>query len=162
MDAGCYPVNMVRAVAHAAGAGEPKVTGAKATMTAGGVDRALKGTMQFDDGPTASIACSLLSAHAVDIRLRVVGSRGKLGILNPVMPHLFGRMRWTVDGQRHSAKAVRTPSYAFQLRAFAAAVNDGAPFPTTAADGVANMAVIDDLLRAAGEQPYQPTVRSDT
>lgn len=162
MDVGCYPVNMVRAVAHAAGAGEPQVTGAKATMTAGGVDRALTGTMRFDDGPTSSIVCSLLSRHIVDIRLRVVGSRGKLGVLNPLAPHLFGRMRWSVDGQRYTAKPVRTATYTYQLRAFAAAVNEGEPFPTTAADGVANMTVIDDLLRAAGQQPYQPTLRSAT
>jgi predicted dehydrogenase len=42
------------------------------------------------------------------------------------------------------------PTYDAQLRAFAAAVATGAPFPTTADDAVATMRLIDDVYRAAG------------
>jgi predicted dehydrogenase len=47
-------------------------------------------------------------------------------------------------------------SYGHQLDAFVRAVQDGAPFPTTADDAVKNMAVIDAIYRAAGMEPRQP------
>jgi hypothetical protein len=41
-------------------------------------------------------------------------------------------------------------TFTWQLRAFAAAAADGAPFPTTAASAVTTMALIDDAYRKAG------------
>ena len=44
-------------------------------------------------------------------------------------------------------------TFAWQLRAFAAAVTEGAPFPTTADSAAVTMRVIDDAYRAAGLPP---------
>jgi hypothetical protein len=41
-------------------------------------------------------------------------------------------------------------TFAWQLRAFAAAVLDGAPFETTADSAVTTMGLIDDAYKAAG------------
>jgi len=41
-------------------------------------------------------------------------------------------------------------TFAWQLRAFAAAALDGEPFPTTAASAVTTMRLIDDAYQAAG------------
>ena len=45
------------------------------------------------------------------------------------------------------------PSYTYQLEAFAAHVQDGAPLPIDIADAVENMAYVDDAYRAAGMTP---------
>ncbi|MEX2423154.1 MAG: hypothetical protein WD990_04175 [Acidimicrobiia bacterium] len=52
--------------------------------------------------------------------------------------------------------AGRSNTYFHQLVAFRDAVELGAAYPTTAADGVANMAVVDECYLAAG-LPARPT-----
>ena len=48
------------------------------------------------------------------------------------------------------------PTYSYQLEAFRAAVQDGAPTLTGPSDSVANMRVIDAIYIAAGLQPRLP------
>ena len=156
LDAGCYAVNMVRTVAGT----EPEVVDAEALTTRGGVDRALTGRLQFPDGPTGLVRCSLLSRHVLSIGLRVKGTEGELRAFNPLMPRLFGSIKVRTDGKWTRERASRDSTYERQLRAFVAAVLDGAPFPTTADDAVRNMAVIDRLFVAAGLQPGQPVSRA--
>ena len=45
------------------------------------------------------------------------------------------------------------PTYGYQLEAFRAAVQEGAPTLTPPSDSVANMHVIDAIYRAAGLEP---------
>jgi predicted dehydrogenase len=87
----------------------------------------------------------------------VRGEQGELVAHNPLMPKLFGSLRVRVGGRRRTEHPARTGTYDHQLDAFVAAIRDGAPFPSTADDAVRNMAVIDDLYRAAGLEPRQPT-----
>ncbi len=47
----------------------------------------------------------------------------------------------------------QAPTYVYQLRAFARAVQDGAPALTPPADAVANMRVIDAVYAHAGLRP---------
>lgn len=166
MDAGCYPVNMVRAVMTAAGAGEPTVTGATAAFTGQGVDRALRGRMRWsgtesDGSPgdtDGAIRCGMFDPlHPVDIRLQVVGTDGSVTVRNPLAPQLFGHAVYRRDGARRVDRAERTPSYTYQLEVFRDAVRDGAPFASTVDDAIANMAVIDALYDAAGVTPHTPT-----
>lgn len=157
MDAGCYPVNMVRAVMHAAGAGEPEVTGARAAFTAGGVDRSLRGHLAWAGTP-GSVRCGMFAPlHPVDIHLRIEGTEGSVFVLNPLAPQLFGRAIYRRSGARHTERASKTPSYRFQMEAFRDAVRDGAPFGSTVTDAVANMRVIDALYTASGVTPHRPT-----
>jgi predicted dehydrogenase len=51
----------------------------------------------------------------------------------------------------------RRATYDYQLEAFAAAVEDGASFPTTSADAIRTMELIDSIYTAAGLPLRQPT-----
>ena len=159
LDAGCYAVHQLRTVGGAVAGVEPMVTSAEATLTAGGVDRELSGELRFIDGPTASLRCGFLNtSRPLELHLRVTGTEGEVLAVNPVAPHLFGHLRIKLGNDRRRIEwADRTPSYTYQLRAFVDAVRDGTPFPTTPADAVRTMEVIDSLLRAAGTTPPDPT-----
>jgi predicted dehydrogenase len=51
----------------------------------------------------------------------------------------------------------RRATYDYQLDAFAAAVEDGASFPTTSVDAIRTMELIDAIYLAAGLPVRQPT-----
>jgi predicted dehydrogenase len=59
-------------------------------------------------------------------------------------------------------KFSRRATYDYQLEAFAAAVEDGAPFPTTAVDAIRTMELIDATYVAAGLPIRQPTTTAPT
>lgn len=158
MDAGCYAVHQLRSVVGAVHEGEPSVVSALGKFTGDGVDRAFTGKLRWNDGPEASLRCGFANLrHPVDLHLRVVGTRGEVLARNPIAPHLGGHLVVRGSGRRTYEWADRTPSYTYQLRAFVDAVRDGTPFPTTTADAVRNMAVIDALHAAAGVTPPTPT-----
>ena len=76
---------------------------------------------------------------------------------NFIHPHVRHRVTVLRGGQ---AEVVSSPpgeaqgtTYLYQLRAFAAAVRSGAPFPSTPEHAVATMRLIDDVYRAAGLPP---------
>ena len=97
------------------------------------------------------------SSKLLQISARVVGDRGELRVLNPVMPQFFHRLSVrTADGKRVERFAHRA-SYAYQLDAFAAAVLRGAPVKTTPEDAVENMTVIDAIYRAADLPLREPS-----
>jgi len=147
MDAGCYPVSMVRTFAGA----EPTVTHAVAKEHSPGVDRYMQADFAFADGRTGRITASMWSARLLDVRAKVVGSSGSLKVFNPTSPHMYHRLS---VGGRHE-KVNGRPTYTHQLEAFRAAVREGAPTLTPPAWSIANMAVIDAIYRAAG-LPLRP------
>jgi predicted dehydrogenase len=104
-------------------------------------------------GATGRMTCSLFSAALLRIGARVTGTDGEMRVLNPVGAHYYHRLRVKhADGV--TRERVGTGStYSHQLRAFGAAIRDGAPIPTPPADAVANMRVIDAVYRAAGMSP---------
>jgi predicted dehydrogenase len=153
MDAGCYAVNFVRTAAGE----EPSVASASMQLTNGGVDRATTAALTFPSGASGAITTSLLGRHVLALSLKVTGSHGSLHFRNPLIPKLFGRLSVSTDGTRRMEPVARASTYAAQLTAFRDAVEHGAPFPTTAQDAVRNMAVIDAIHRAAGQQPRSPS-----
>lgn len=162
MDAGCYPIHMVRTVVGT----EPSVTSATSAEGWGGVDRATTAALQFSApdggsvGPTGAITCSMWSHRVAALWLRAEGTEGVLQARNPLMPHLLGRLKVTAGGDTRRERDWTGTTYSYQLAAFVAAVRDGAPFPTNVDDAVANMAVIDAVYRAAGREPHHPTPAS--
>src|SRR6185503_7788568 len=94
MDAGCYPLHLIR---HLAGA-EPEIVGARGEWTRGGVDRCMEARLGFPDGRTARLTCSLLSSWLVRASARVEGSAGHLTVLNPYLPQFFHRLRVITPG----------------------------------------------------------------
>jgi predicted dehydrogenase len=146
MDVGCYTVHLVR---HLAGA-EPEVVQARGEWTRGGVDRCMEARLRFSDGRTARITCSLFSAWVVRASARAEGSGGRMGVLNPYLPHLFHRLRVVSGAGRRTERVAGGATYDYQLRAFVAAVRDRTPVPTGPADAIANMRVIAAIYDAAG------------
>jgi predicted dehydrogenase len=153
MDAGCYPVSMVRALAGA----EPTVVRASARLRSPGVDRRMEAELAFADGRTGGILASMWSSTPLRLRVRVVGSRATMRVFNPTTPHMFNRLSVSGAGGRRHERVVGGSTYGYQLEAFRRAVQEGTPIPTSPADAVANMAVIDAIYRAAGLEPRVPT-----
>lgn len=146
MDVGCYAVDLLRFLAGA----EPEVTHARARLIRSRVDRRMDVRVHFPDCRTGAITCALLSARLLRMSARVEGTAGSLGVVFPFLPHHF---HWitvrTAAGVRRE-RLDRTPTYTYQLRAFARAVAGGTSLLADAAGGVANMRVIDAVYTAAG------------
>lgn len=147
MDAGCYAVHMARVL----GGEDPEVVSARAKLHGDRrIDRAMSAELRFPSGHTGRVRCSMWSADVLRISATVVGDRGRMRLLNPVLPHAGHLLAVrSADGTR-LRRFPRRPSYDYQLDAFADAVLRGAPVPTTPDDAVTTMAVIDDIYRSAG------------
>jgi predicted dehydrogenase len=154
MDAGCYAIHMVRTLAGA----EPEVVAAEVRVRAADVDRWMRADLAFPDGTTGRITASMWSSTVLRISAGAVGERGRLHVRNPLAPHLHHRLTIERDGSRRREKVAGEATYTHQLRAFVAAVADGAPTLTPPSDSVATMRVIDDVYRAAGLAPRPGTV----
>jgi predicted dehydrogenase len=142
----CYPLHAQRLL----GPGEPSVVAAHAKLRDAKVDRAMSVDLSFPNGAVGRSEASMWSHRFLRIAAHVDGSRGSLRVLNYVAPQYYNRLKVTVDGRTTRERVRGEPSYVAQLRAFLAAVRDGAPFPTTARDAVVTMRLIDDVYRAAG------------
>jgi len=153
MDAGCYAVHMARTF----GGPTPEVVSAQAKLRDPQVDRAMTAELRFASGHTGRVRCSMWSSHLLQISAHVVGDRGELRVLNPVLPQLVHRLSVkSADGKRVE-RFPRRASYAYQLDAFAAAMLRGEPVKTTPEDAVQNMTVIDAIYRAAGLPLREPS-----
>ena len=146
MDAGCYPVSLVRFLANA----EPEVVAARAKTRRADVDRAMEIELRFPGDVAGFVRASLWSRHLLAVHARAVGDRGELRIWNPVLPHVFHRLTVRTAAGTRRERVAGEATYAAQLRAFRDWVAGGPPMPTDAAHGVANMRVIDAAYRAAG------------
>jgi predicted dehydrogenase len=152
MDAGCYAVNMLRALAGS----EPAVVSARAKLQSPGVDRAMSAQLLFPGGVDARFTCSMRSRHVLRIQLRAVGEDGRLDVINP-FANGWNRLTIRASGVRTAERVKGDTTYTYQLRAFLAAVENGVPPLTGPAQAVANMAVIDAVYGAAGLEVRQPT-----
>ena len=153
MDAGCYPVHMVRTLAGA----EPSVVEASAKLRSPEVDRRMEAELAFDDGRTGHILASMWSSTLLSLKVKVVGADATMRVFNPTNPHMFNRLSVSgTKGRRHE-RVSGGPTYGYQLEAFRAAVQEGTRILTPPSDAVANMATIDSIYRAAGLHPRQPT-----
>ena len=109
------------------------------------------------DGGTAHIGCSMFSSSVLRLHAEVHGTNGRISVLNPFSPQYGHRMKVTTDLGTRKERFSRRATYDFQLEAFRAAAEDGAPFPTTAADAIRTMELIDAIYLAAGLPVREPT-----
>jgi predicted dehydrogenase len=149
MDAGCYAVHSLRTL----GGAEPEVVSARAIMRSPGVDRAMVAHARFPNGATGRIRCSMWSRHLLGVSARIMGDAGELRIFNYIGPHVYHRLSVRTPSRRWHERVPGEATYTHQLRAFRAAVRDGAPVLTGPEDSVATMTVIDSIYRAAGLEP---------
>lgn len=150
MDLGSYCINALRLVAGE----EPEVLAAVASLVSPGIDGAMQAQMRFPSGALGRITASLTAAE-LKIRLVVDGEGGRLEVDNPFLPQRGHCLTLEVGGQRTEQTFDLTPTYVFQARAFAKVVRGEPETWPSAEDGVANMAVIDAVYRAAGLSPRQ-------
>ncbi|HEY8094434.1 MAG TPA: Gfo/Idh/MocA family oxidoreductase [Acidimicrobiales bacterium] len=152
MDLGCYSVQWVR---FALGT-DVVVVEATADCPVPDVDGTMRAELRWASGTTGSIESSMeADGTAVVADLVVHGERGTLTANNPLAPQSGASLVVETADGRSETTPDASATYFHQLVAFRDAVEHGAPFPTTAADGVATMQVIDDCYRAAG-LPVRP------
>jgi predicted dehydrogenase len=158
MDIGCYCIHAIRLL----GGGEPVVRSARPTPYSldnsvdgpvdGSVDVAMEARLELPGGVAANIDCSL-SAPRFDSRVVAVGDEGELEVTNLFQPQRGNRLVLRRAGEELVEEHETTPTFAFQLRAFADTVTSGRPSLTPGDDAIATMRVIDDVYRAAGMRP---------
>lgn len=159
MDLGCYAIQWVRhAVAACPETGGditvlPEVVSASAVESAPGIDGSLVAELRWPSGATGAIQSSMILEGPQRVATLVVhGTAGTLTATNPLAPQVGAELR--IDPSDGGAPRVeqvdRSATYLHQLVAFRDAIVDGRPFPTTVADGVRNMQVIDACYEAAG------------
>jgi predicted dehydrogenase len=153
MDAGCYAVHMVRTF----GGSTPEVVSVQAKLRDAQIDRAMSAEVRFAEGHTGLIRCSMWSSRLLDFSARVVGDRGELHAINPIMPQIYHRLSVRSSAGKRVERFPRRASYAYQLDAFAAAVLRGEPVKTSPDDAIENMTVIDAIYRAAGLPLREPS-----
>jgi predicted dehydrogenase len=153
MDAGCYAVHMVRTF----GGSTPEVVSAQAKLRDSRIDRAMTAELRFAAGHTGQVRCSMWSKDLLQMSAKVVGDKGELRVVNPVMPKFFHRLSVRTSGGKRVERFPHRASYAYQLDAFAAAVLRGEPVKTTPEDAIENMTVIDAIYLAAGLPLREPS-----
>lgn len=146
MDIGCYSINLSRLLFDS----EPtNVTGVVTRDSASGVDTTTSGVLEFGDG-TATFTCSTRSAP--DQRVHVYGSAGRISFEIPfnIPPDQPTRLWLTTESSAGptTETIVFDPADQYRIEAelFAEAVEKGGPVPIPPTDGVANMAVLEQLL----------------
>lgn len=171
MDLGCYNVQWLRFVGEMLGLGEPEVISASADCPVDGVDGDMQAELAWSDGAVTGHLGTSMTADFRDedpddvigghiTNLVVHGDRGTLKATNPLAPQQGAALVVATDDGQRFEEVPSSSTYYHQMVAFRDAVVRGKPFPTTMADGVRNMAVIDACYQAAGLDP-RPTF-SDT
>ena len=149
MDIGCYPISWAR---HITGE-EPELVEAQAEVGPPHVDVRLQAKLTFPSGVVATTSGDMRPQAAFSAYLTVTGSAGSMHVVNPLVPQMGNQIQVTV-GSQHPQRRLevfdRRPTYGYQLDAFLAAVEDGAPLLTDADDAVRQMRVIDRCYQAAG------------
>jgi predicted dehydrogenase len=146
MDLGCYGLHAIRQLGH------PSVVRAHAEQRSPGVDAWCDVDFAFPSGATGRSANSMV-ADDYSFTFRIVGTKGDVLVHNFIKPHDDDRLTIrTPEGTTVERLGTR-PSYTYQLEAFAAHVQHGAPLPLNSADAVENMAYVDAAYRAAGMSP---------
>jgi predicted dehydrogenase len=152
MDGGCYAIDCLRLL----GGDEPTVTGALADPVApdprgAAADRSTAVRLAFPGGATGWFESSFTRDGEFRADLHAICEDGQVWLDNFIFPHR-GRLRASGAVQADD-EGGGDATYVHQLRAFAAAIADGVPVPTSAEHAVVTMRLIDDAYRAAGLLP---------
>ena len=154
MDLGAYGLNLMRWVAGAE-PGWPR----RGPSWRPDVDAAMHARLIFPGGLTGELDCAL-AASEFEAGLTVEGERGRLHAVNPFLPQRGHSVTIETGGEPVVHRLDRTSTYGFQARHLVEVVRDGATIRTPGEDGVANMAAIDAVYRAAGLNPRGAPVAS--
>ena len=146
MDLGCYPLSWCRHLLDM----EPVVVSAQAEVGPPDVDLALSAELEFPGGVRAHASSDMRAGTDYAMHFSVVGSVGTLNVQQPLVPQIGHRIELTVAGETTQETCDRRSTYGYQLDAFIAAVEAGAPVATDGNDAVKQMTLIDACYTAAG------------
>lgn len=155
MDLGCYGLHIMRSLGRLAVPGiegAPAIVSAAAELHAPEVDARCDVDVRFPGGATGLSANSMVE-KAFSFTIRIVGTVGEVLVHDFIGPNRDDRL--TIRKKTGTAVehlGTRT-SYTYQLEAFAAHVQQGAPLPFGLDDAVQNMTLVDEAYRAAGLVP---------
>jgi predicted dehydrogenase len=153
MDIGCYPASWVRWAIE----GEPTVDEAHAVCPVPDIDGSMRADLSWPSGVSGTIFGSMISDKPGDnSSLEVVGTEATMFVDNPIAPQNGASLQIRSRDSVTDIPVLPGSTYISQLIAFRDAIAFDAPFPTTARDGVATMALIDACYIAAGMSP-RPT-----
>jgi predicted dehydrogenase len=160
MDGGCYALDCLRLL----GPGEPEVTAALADpyervpgrgpdRAGAAADRAMAVRLAFPDDATAWFESAFTLDGEFRADVHVSAQHGHVWVQDFIRAHR-GRLVAIRNGSvLADERGSGDTTYTEQLRAFAAAIVNGTPVPTSAAHAVTTMRLIDDAYRAAGLLP---------
>jgi predicted dehydrogenase len=151
LDLGIYGVHMFRRLL-----GDPlTVASADAQGVIDQVDERFRGVLTHAAHPglTATVTASMNPEDPLAAWLSLSGSEGSLRVQNPVAPQLGHELTLTRKDGELRESVDPTPSYCYQLQAFADAVLRGKRPPTDGADALATAVVLDALYEKAGLPP---------
>lgn len=152
MDLGCYGLHIMRSLGGLATAGlqgRPSVVRAHAEERAPGVDAWCDVDVAFPGGARGVSANSMV-AEDYSFTLRIAGTDGEALVHDFIRPSHDDRLTLTTAAGTTVEHLGTRASYTYQLEAFAAHVQHGAPLALGTDDAVANMALVDSAYRAAG------------
>jgi len=160
MDVGCYPITMSRWLF---GEEPDAVVGLIDRDPELRVDRIASGLMQFPSGQ-ASFTCAMQLVHYQ--RMQIHGTTGRIEVQIPFNAPNDRPCRVFVDDGRElgdaSAQAIEFPivdQYTLQGDRFSDAVRGVGAVPVTVEDAIANMAVIDAIVRSADSRCWETPAR---
>jgi predicted dehydrogenase len=148
LDAGCYPLHVLRDVL-----GEPtQVLSAQAEMDQfdDQADVSMRVELEFAEGRRGTLLGGFSDSETPDTDIVITGDRGSLRITQMYVPQWGGQLRLEWDGRTYTEHADPTASYVYQLREFVRCVRDGAPVLSSADEGVRIAGNIDAIYKKAG------------
>lgn len=151
MDIGCYAINLSRMVF---GSEPTRVQASLRKDPDFGVDIVTSALLDFGDGHASFVVSTQTEP---DQRVHLLGSTGRIEIEIPfnIPPDRETRVFLTQAGNPAAGPDTvtitfpPTNQYTVQAELFAQAILDDGPVPTPPEDGVANMAVIEQIVEAA-------------
>ena len=158
MDGGCYAIDCLRLLGASERQSPPAVTGALADPCPSSpgrgpeavADRSMAVRLAFPGGVAGWFESSFTMDGEFRADLHAICRDGQVWLDNFIFPHT-GLLVATRNGSVVADEQGGGDStYVGQLRAFAAAIAQGTPVPTSAANAVLTMRLIDDAYRAAG------------
>jgi predicted dehydrogenase len=157
MDIGCYPVSLSRFLFRA----EPVRALARfVDDPEHDVDQSVSGILEFDQG-VATFTCSTRLAPFQ--RVSVFGTRGRMELELPFNPPVDRPTRacLEVDGSLERIEFDVCDQYGIQADGFSRAILENTEAPTPIGDAVANMRVIDALVRSSRAGKWERLVPAE-
>lgn len=116
----------------------------------------MSATLQFPDGPSATIKASIWSASFKLPRLTITGTEGQLSVSSPYHPQFGSTIRIRSRSGTVKQRVSRASTYTLQLAAFRDAIQQGTPLKSRLNESFAMMRVIDQIYLKAGMNPREP------